>query len=492
VLVLERRATVGGSVVTSEFTPGFKADVVLHDAGYLSARIASDLELLKHGLTILPAPAALVLQPGGKHLRLDNDITKTAASIGALSAKDAKQWPEFAGRISRIAGFLEALYSAPAPSIDASSSADLLSMLDLGRRLRKLGRTEMVELMRIVPMSVDELLGDWFESDALKGAVGARGITNIMQGPRGGGTAFVLLHHMVGRAPGAFHAPVTAKGGVGEIARALADSARAAGVEIRTGTIVERISMTADRAKGVVLKGGEEIAAKRVVSSADPRQTFLSLCDPSREEPEFVQAVGNIKYKGAWAKVHLALSALPAAASGGETLVVSPDLTYLEKAYDDAKYGRVSARPYLQARVPTVADPSMAPAGKHVMSVHVQYAPYHLREGAWDDRTKAVLAESVVATLGEYLPGFAGTVMSRHVVSPLDLEKEYSLPEGNGYHGELTLDQILFMRPVAGWSRYSAPVKDLFLCGAGTHPGGGIVGGAGFNAARAILKAAKK
>jgi phytoene dehydrogenase-like protein len=172
--------------------------------------------------------------------------------------------------------------------------------------------------------------------------------------------------------------------------------------------------------------------------------------------------------------------------------VVSPDLTYLEKAYDDAKYGRVSARPYLQARVPTVADPSMAPAGKHVMSVHVQYAPYHLREGAWDDRTKAVLAESVVATLGEYLPGFAGTVMSRHVVSPLDLEKEYSLPEGNGYHGELTLDQILFMRPVAGWSRYSAPVKDLFLCGAGTHPGGGIVGGAGFNAARAILKAAKK
>jgi phytoene dehydrogenase-like protein len=492
VLVLERRATVGGSAVTAEFASGFKVDSALHDAGYLSVRIASDLELAKHGLVMLPSPAAVALQPGGKHLRLDNDVTATAASLGKSSAADAAKWPEFAGRIARLAGFLEALYSAPAPSIDASTSADLLSLLDMGRRLRKLGKTEMVELMRIVPMSVNELLDDWFESDALKGAVGARGITNIMQGPRAGGTAFVLLHHQVGRAVGAFHAPVTAKGGVGDIARALADAARAAGAEIRTGVSVERIAMAAGRASGVVLKSGEEIVARRVVSSADPRQTFLSLCDPSREEPEFVRAVRHIKYKGAWAKVNLALSTLPAAALGGETLIVSPNLTYLEKAYDDAKYGRASERPYLQARILTVADPSLAPAGKHVMSVHVQYAPYALRDGAWDDRARSALGDTVVRTLGEYLPGFAATVMHRQVITPLDLERDYSLPEGNVYHGELTLDQILFMRPVAGWSRYSTPVKDLYVCGAGTHPGGGIAGGSGANAARRILKDARK
>jgi phytoene dehydrogenase-like protein len=295
---------------------------------------------------------------------------------------------------------------------------------------------------------------------------------------------------MVGRAPGAFHAPVTAKGGVGEIARALADSARAAGVEIRTGTIVERISMTADRAKGVVLKGGEEIAAKRVVSSADPRQTFLSLCDPSREEPEFVQAVGNIKYKGAWAKVNLALDGVvkfPGAA-GDETIVISPSLDYLERAYDDAKYGRVSERPYLQVRVPSNADSSMAPAGKSVVSVHMQYAPHKLRDASWDMAARNALGDRVMATLEEYAPGISKMVVKRQVLTPGDLEAEYSLPEGNLYHGELTLDQILFMRPVAGSSRYATPVPGLFMCGSGTHPGGGIAGGCGVLAAREILK----
>ncbi len=491
VLVLERRGTVGGSAVTTELAPGFKVDACAHDAGYLSAKIIGDLELGKHGLSLIPSSgSALAPQRGGTSFRLDGNVARAAASIAAISPKDAAHWPVFTARIARLAGFLEAVYSVPAPSIDASSAGDLFSAASLGLRLRKLGKAEMVDLMRIVPMSVQEVLDDAFETDALKGIVGARGITNIFQGPRAGGTAFVLLHHQVGRAAGAFHAPVTARGGVGEIARALADSARAAGVEIRTACDVKQVSMAGGRATGVVLANGDTIAAPRVISSADPRRTFMSLCDPSQLSPEFTSAVGNIKYKGAWAKVNLALDGVPkfAGAMGDETIVIAPDLNYLERAYDDAKYGRVSEKPYLQVRIPSLADSSLAPAGKSVMSVHMQYAPRRLRSGEWDVAGRESLGDRVMATLEEYAPGISRMVVGKQVLTPLDLETEYSLPEGNVYHGELTLDQILFMRPVAGSSRYATPVPGLFLCGSGSHPGGGIAGGAGFLAAREVLK----
>ncbi|MDQ3948845.1 MAG: NAD(P)/FAD-dependent oxidoreductase, partial [Gemmatimonadota bacterium] len=378
-----------------------------------------------------------------------------------------------------------------------TSAADLLSVARLGARLRRLGRIEMVEFLRTVPMSVGELLDDWFETDVLKGALGARGVTGILQGPRSGGTAFVLLHHQVGRPVGAFRAPSAIRGGVGNLSSALAAAAQSFGAEVRTDAEVVRVPVEGGRARGVILRNGDEIAARRVLSSADPRRTLLQLCDPSRLDPEFVRSVRNVRYRGAWAKVNLALGTLPSFSAlrgdGSETALrgtisISPSLTYLERAYDDAKYGRVSEHPCLEIRIPSLADPTLAPAGAHVMSIEVQYVPYHLRDGEWDDRARDALGDRVIETLAAYAPDLPGAILHRQVLTPRDLENVFALTEGHAYQGELTLDQILFMRPVAGWSRYRTPVRDLYLCGAGTHPGGGIAGGAGANAARQILK----
>ncbi len=499
VLVLERRAIVGGSAVTQEFAPGFQCDTARHNVGWLSPKIIRDLGLeSEHGLKLVSSSGE-VLAPtrDGDFLLLQARADSTAEALRHFSPADADKWPAFAGRITKLAGFLERVYTGPAPRVDASSLSDVARLLGLGLRLRGLGKTDMVELLRTVPMSVADLLDDSFECDALKGVLGAQGITHTCLGPRAGGTAFVYLHHQVGRSPGAFRTTLFPLGAIGELSRALADSARAAGAEIRTDARVAGIAIHDGRATGVVLASGEEIVAKRVVSSADPRQTFLDLCDPALLEPELVRAVRHIRYRGVWAKVNLALAelpkfpGLPVDGKSSGSVVISPSLDYLEHAYDDAKYGRVSEHPYLEARVLTLADPSLAPAGKHVLSVHVQYAPYHLRGGTWDVAARSALGDRVVATLGQYAPNLPGAVLHRQVLTPLDLETEYALPEGSAYHGELTLDQILFMRPVPDCSRYRTPVPGLYLSGSGTHPGGGIAGGPGANAARQILKDAK-
>jgi phytoene dehydrogenase-like protein len=500
VLVLERRKIPGGTAVTEEVFPGFRFDTCRHDTGWIPPRIISDLKLKRHGLELVDVDASVFApHPGGgrnDYLLLHHDPQRSAALIRKHSQADAEKWPAFANRIARLAGFLKAAYANPAPAVDSTSFGDLLSLARLGTRLRVLGKTEMVELLRTVPMSVGELLDDWFETDALKGVIGARGVTGILQGPRSGGTAFVLLHQQVGRPTGAFRPPYAIRGGVGSLARALAAAATSFGAEIRTGVDVVRVDTKGGRATGVVLRNGDEIAARRVVSGADPRRTFLDLCDPSRLDPDFVRAVRNVRYNGAWAKVNVALGALPAFSAlreGGETTLrgtisISPSLNYLERAYDDAKYGRVSERPYLEVRIPSLADASLAAPGRHVMSIEVQYAPYHLRDGEWDDRARDALGDRVIETLAAYAPDLPGAVLHRQVLTPLDLENVFSLTEGHAYQGEMTLDQILFMRPVAGWSRYRTPVRDLYLCGAGTHPGGGIAGASGANAAREILK----
>jgi phytoene dehydrogenase-like protein len=491
--------------VTEEVFPGFRFDTCRHDAGWLSPRIVRDLKLKRHGLEMLDVDASVFApHPGGgrnDYLLLHHDAQRSAALIRKHSPSDAAKWPPFAERVARLAGFLRAVYMVAAPAIDATSTADLLSLAGLGTRLRLLGRNAMVDLLRTVPMSVGELLDDWFDTDILKGVIGARGVTALLQGPRSGGTAFVLLHHQVGRPVGAFRAPAVVRGGVGNLARALAAAATAFGAEVRTGVEVARLAVQGGRATGVVLRSGDEVAARRVVSGADPRRTFLDFCDPARLEPDFVRAVRNVRYRGAWAKVNLALGTLPTFAAlrgdGSETslrgtISISPSLTYLERAYDDAKYGRVSERPLLEIRIPSLADPTLAPAGRHVMSIEVQYVPYHLRDGGWDDSARDALGDRVLETLAAYAPDLPGAVLHRQVLTPRDLESVFSLTEGHAYHGELTLDQILFMRPVAGWSRYRTPVRDLYLCGAGTHPGGGIAGGSGANAAREILKDSKR
>jgi len=389
------------------------------------------------------------------------------------------------------------VYAVTPPAIPNPIGGDLLTLLRLGRRLRALGRREMVEFLRVPPMSIAEWLDDWFVTDALKGAVGASGITRVLQGPRSGGTAFVALHHHVGRPAGAVRAVHLVKGGLGALGGALAAVAKRFGAEVRTAAPVHEIVVRHGRAIGVALENGEHLAARQVVSSADPRRTFCGLVDAGHLDPDFLRAVGNIKFRGAVATVSLALAELPRftarPANGGGAhlrgaISIAPSLDYLEHAYDDAKYGAVSSRPYLEARIPTLLDPSLAPAGKHIMTVQVQYAPYHLRQGAWDAATRDRLADLVITTIAEYAPNVKTSVLARHVVTPKDLEERHGLTEGHSYHGEMTLDQVFFMRPVAGWARYRTPIDGLYLCGAGTHPGGGLAGAPGRNAARQLLK----
>ncbi len=488
VVVLEQRAAVGGTTVTEEIAPGFRCDIVQHDIGWLPKRIASDLGCT--GVELVRGdPAVVTPLDDGRSLQLSPDTAKSVAAIRALSPRDAAKWPEFTERMSRLAGFLEGLYFGPPPQPLRSAPRDLLALLRLGRRFRGLGRTGMIDLLRVLPMAVAELLDDWFEADALKGTLAAGAVSGLLQGPRSGGTAFGLLHHLVGQ--GAFRCPATVRGGVGVLAHALAATARQHGAEIRTGAAVERITVKDGRAAGVVLASGEELAARTIVSAADPRRTLLGLVEPIHLDPDVTLAVRHIRCRGPLAKVNLALDELPRLPPPGLTghgvVSISPSLDYLEHAFDDAKHGAISRKPYCEIRVPSVLDPSLAPRGKHVMSVLVQYAPYHLRDG-WTAAQREALGDVVVATLAEYAPNLPAAILHRQVLTPKDLEDGWGLTEGSLYHGELSLDQILFMRPVPGWSRYRTPLDGLYLCGPGAHPGGGIAGLAGRNAARTILK----
>ena len=496
VVVLERRSVAGGAHVTTEFAPGFRCNEALDDAGWIPPRIVHDLDLAAHGLRlVLPGNRMLVPAGDGAWLSLRASPAETARELVRFSSADAAAWPAFAQRMSAMAGFLEKTYGDDAPNVDASSAADLLGLLHTGMGLRRMGKAAMVDLLRTAPMSAGELLDDVFTGDALKGALAAEGVRHLLQGPRSGGTSFVLLHHQVGRPAGVLWSHLVPDGGVGALADALVASVRAAGGEVRLNAPVARIAMRDGIATGVALASGEEIAARQVVSSADPRTTMLSLADPTQLPPELVRSVRNIRFKGAWAKVNLALDSLPvfpgvSADDLGDAAVlrVANSIAHVEHAYDDAKYGRQSELPWLDVRIPSLRESGFAPAGKHVLSVHVQFTPYHLRDGGWTDAARRTLGDRVVHMLDELAPGLASLVRHRQVLTPRDLETEFALPEGNAYHGEMTLDQVLFMRPVPECSRYATPVRNLFLCGSGSHPGGGIAGGAGANAARGVLK----
>jgi phytoene dehydrogenase-like protein len=503
ILALERRPVVGGAVVTEEIFPGFKFDTCAH-GGQLRPDIVRDLGLAQHGLEVVTTSSSLfVPQSDGRQLLLSQGIAQTVESIERFSRADAKQWPAFVALLSKVAALLNEAYALTPPRVPAITPAEMPALAQLGLKLRGFGRKDMVEAIRLLPMSVAELLDEWFESDALKGAVGAFGVHGVMQGPMSGGTAFVLLHHWA--INGGLFRP-TVRGGMGQIANALANAARAWGAEIRTGAEVAQITVQDGKAIGVALASGEEINGRLVISNADPRRTFVGnhvrlpgdrkgspLLDPLELDPSFVRAVQNIRMRGASAKVNLALNGLPqftaapdASALRG-TIVVSPSLKYLERAYDAAKYGSYSPKPYLEIVLPSVNDPSLAPEGKHVMSIFAQYAPYHLKEGTWAERREA-LRDVVINTLTEYAPNLQSLISNLQVLAPLDLEEQYGLTEGNIHHGEMMLDQILFMRPVPGWAQYRTPIENLYLCGAGTHPGGGVSGASGRNAARQILK----
>lgn len=491
-LVLERREVVGGAAATEEVFPGFKFDTVAHSVGVLPAEVTRDLSLAQHGLEILRGEATVFAPlPDGNQLTLWHDLGRTVESIRRHSAHDAEQWSAFCQRLARFTSFLETLHGVVLPSITTTDFGDLLKMAGLGRAVQQLGQQNLVEMLKTLPMPIAELLNDWFEGEALKGALGAAGITGSRLGPRATGTGYMFQHRHTGMKLGAFRSTGIVRGGIGNLAYALVSAARLAGADIRTGAAVERILTRDYRANGVALTSGEELNARLIVSSASPRQTFLQLVEPMELDVEFVRATRNFRTKGAFVKVNLALAGLPTfTALPGDgphlrgVISISPTLNYLEQASDAYKYHQPSARPYLEVVIPSLLDPNRAPEGQHVMSIWAQYFPYDI-EGGWTDERRKGVSDLVIGTLSEYAPNLRSLITNYQLLAPPDLESTYGLPNGDPNHGEMMLDQLFFMRPVAGWGQYVTPVAGLYLCGAGTHPGGALMPGR--NAARQIL-----
>jgi len=499
-LVLERRPAVGGAAITEEFHPGFKCSTLAHSAGPLAPEIVRDLQLERHGLQMIqPVVRVFAPSPDGRALLLSDDPEKASLEIARFSKKDAEKFPEFGRVLGRMAKVLNHVLSQTPPSIDEPSASDLWNMVKTGKALRGLGKKDMFRLLRWGPMAVADLVAEWFDTELLRAAIAARGIFGAHLGPWSAGSSAVLLMRAAAD-PHPAGAVAFVKGGLGSLANAMAAAAREAGAEIRTGTDVARISVKGGAAHGVVLTSGEEITAKMVISNADPRRTLLRSIDPVHLEPGFVVKMQNYRCPGTVAKVNLALAGLPSFAalrnSGApEALAgrihIGPEIDYLERAFDDAKYGEFSRAPVLDIAIPSMTDPSLAPAGRHVMSIYVQFAPYKLKSADWHAQRDA-LGDTVIKTLAAYATDLPGLVLHRQVITPLDLEEVYGLTGGHIFHGELSLDQLFPMRPVLGWARYATPLTALYLCGSGTHPGSGLTGLSGANAAREILKNWKK
>ncbi|CAN5527746.1 NAD(P)/FAD-dependent oxidoreductase [soil metagenome] len=493
-LVLEARETVGGGAMTGEIAPGYMCPTLSHAIGPLRESIVRDMQLLRRGVEFVrPDPRLVAPGPDGLALVFSTDIARTVEAIRPFSAKDAARYAEFCATLTKLGAFLARLLEATPPSLGSPAAGELWDLLKAGTRFRSLGRTEAFRLLRWGPMAVADLVAEWFENDLLQAAIAARGIFGAAQGPWSAGTgAVMLLNAAVDPAPGG--SSVTVRGGPGALTRAMAEAAREAGAEIRTGAAVTRILTRDGRVTGVVLADGSELDAEAVVSNADPRRTFLGLIDPGDLDPSFLAKARNYRCSGVVAKVNLALDGLPTVRGVANPadlhgrLHIGPSIDYLERAFDASKYGTFSAAPYLDVTIPSLQDSSLAPEGRHVMSVYVQFAPYRLRSGdAWD-ALRGSLGETVTATLEKYAPGIRQLIVHQQVITPLDLEQVYGYSGGHTLHGEPSLDQLYTMRPILGWAQYRTPLEGLYLCGAGTHPGGGITGGSGQNAARAIAK----
>ncbi len=496
-LVLERRSIVGGAAVTEEIAPGFRCPSLAHAIGPLRPAIIRDMRLEQRGVEFVrPDPRMVALSTEGRPLLFSSDELRTAEALRAFSSRDADRYGEFCAVLSRLGRFLDPLLTTTPPSIDSPDRGDIWELLKTGRRFRALGKKNGFRLLRWGPMAAADLVREWFETDLLQAAIAARGIFGAAQGPRSAGTAALLLFNAaVDPAPGGSSPMV--KGGPGVLTTAMADAAREAGAEIRVDADVKRVVTNKGRVSGVLLEDGREIAARAVISNADPKRTLLDLVDPIDLDPAFLTRIRNYRCRGTVAKINLAVSSLPAftgitshAALRGR-LHIGPSLDYLERAFDASKYGEISKEPYLDVTIPTLIDPSLAPPGKHVLSVAVQFAPYKLAQGRDWESGKSELLGNVMQVLDRHAPGIGALVEEGQVLTPLDLERTYGLTGGHIYHGEPSLDQLFTMRPVLGWARYDTPIPGLFLCGSGTHPGGGVTGGPGQNAAREIVKALK-
>ena len=495
-LVLERRAQPGGAAITEEFHPGFRCSTLAHSAGPLRRDIVRAMQLEKHGLNMIKTDVAVTaLSPEGRALILYNDTEKAAQEIADFSQKDATRYPQFQSSLAKMGRVIgKALTLAP-PDIDNPSSGDLWGMLNTGRALRKLGRRDMYRLLRWGPMAVADLVAEYFETELLRATIAARGIFGTFLGPWSAGSSLVLLV----RAAGDEHAAGTswfASGGMGAVTQAMAAAAQQAGAEIRSGAEVIEVRVKDGIASGVVLSNGEEITARAVISNADPKRTLLKLVDPAQLSPDFVMKLQHYRMPGTVAKVNLALAGLPKfTALAGENhdralssrIHIGPEIDYLERAFDESKYGNFSRQPYLEVAIPSLTDPSLAPEGRHVMSAIVQSAPRDLRDGDWSSERER-LGDVTVKTLERFAPGFGELVEARQVITPEDLEADYGLTGGHVQHAEPGLDQFFAWRPLNGEARYRFVLDGLYLAGSGAHPGGGVTGGPGANAARQIRK----
>jgi phytoene dehydrogenase-like protein len=510
-LVLERRHVLGGAAVTEELFPGFRFSVFSYVVSLLRPEIIRDLQLPRHGLDILPLDGTFTpLRPGegpkqgrkstGDYLWRVNDHGRTVRELRRWSANDAEAYEEYGQLMVDMARFIKPILSIVPPDLTGLDPRPLAPVASLLRSFQKLTERQQAVFVQLMTMSAAEFLEQWFETDPLKATMAASGIIGTFQGVRSPGTAYVLLHHYMGEIDGAFRAWGIPKGGTGGVSNAIGNAARSFGAEIRTEAPVARIIVKRGRAVGVALESGEEIRARAVLSSVDARRTFVDLVEPGRVTPAFLDEVRRFKFRGSSGKVNLAVDRLPEFTSlpgEGEHLrgaiSFSPSLDEMERAYDDAKYGRWSAKPYIDMIIPTLVDPSMAPPGKHVISCFVQYAPYTLapERGTWDDNREA-FGDAVIDRIAEFAPGIRESILFRNVQTPLDIERTTGLSEGNIFQGELSLEQLFFSRPVPGYARFRTPIRDLWLCGSATHPGGGIMGANGRLAALELLRSRRR
>jgi len=494
VLVLERRYLVGGATVTEEIYPGFKYTVFSYVVSILRPEIIRDLNLTRHGFMTLPLESTLTPLPNGDYLYRDGDHFRTMRDIARHSPRDAEAYEEYSREMYFMAKAVKYILGIIPPDPTSLNPKDLLGLVGMGKHFLGLGEEKLYTLTKLMTMSAADFLEQWFESDPLKATLSASGIIGTYLGPRSPGTAYVLLHHYMGEIDGAFRAWGFAKGGTGGIANAIASAAREFGVEIRTDAPVAEVMVKNGQATGIALENGDEVQADIVVSSLDPKRTFLDLVDEAHLPDNLLMTIRNFNIRGSSAKVNLALDAAPDLACmpgfGPHlrgAISISPSIDYMERAYDDAKYGQFSRQPYIDMIIPSMIDPDMAPPGKHVMSCFVQYAPYKLREGTWDEQREA-LGKTVIDTLSEYIPNLKDIILHCQVMTPLDIERTTGLSQGNIFQGELSLSQLFFLRPAAGYAKYRTPIRNYYQCGSGTHPGGGITGAPGRLAALEILK----
>lgn len=496
VLVLERRHVLGGAAVTEEIYPGFKYSVCSYVVSLFRPHIIRELELAKHGYEIIPLECSFTPLHDGHGLCRWPDPHRTRREISRYSQKDAEVYPEFSLAMTKMAQFVKDIIDNPPPDPTSVDPRELMTLLGLGRKFRDLGDDAANLHMKLLTMSAVDYLKLWFESPVLMAPMAVSGIIGTYLGINSPGTAYVLLHHYMGEIDGAFRSWGFSKGGTGGVSMACARAAQSYGAEIKTEAAVEQVIIENGRAVGVALENGDEYRAKVVVSNLDPHRTFLGIVGEDKLEDDFVKSIKRFKMRGSSGKVNLALDRLPnftcRPGSGAHLrgdIAIAPNLDYLERAYDEAKYGSFSKKPYMNVVIPSLCDPSVAPPGKHVMSIFVQYAPYNIKEGAenWP-KYRDAFGDAVIDTLAEYAPGLKESILHRQVLTPWDIEQQIGLTEGNIFHGELSMEQLLFLRPAAGWARYQTPVNGLWMCGSGTHPGGGIMGSPGELCAKRLLK----